>query len=423
MRLSIIIVNYNVKYFLEQCLHAVAKSATGFSHEIIVVDNASSDESRSYLERRFPMVLFIWNNTNIGFAKANNQGLKIAKGEYILFLNPDTIIPEDCLQRCMEHLKKEQRAGALGIRMLDGTGNFLRESKRGFPTPIAAFYKLTGLSALFPHSKKFSRYHMGHLDPLQNHITDVLAGAFMMAPKHVLDKIGGFDEKFFMYGEDIDLSFRIQQAGFENHYFAETPIIHFKGESTKKGSLKHVRLFYGAMAIFARKHYGSWRAGFFSACLHGGIWIRALFTALAIAFKWLTSLIEKKILSKKHHVADTDQHQPSQILVAASTDDYKRVLNILQHSKNQSGMPGRISLKTGNGTGPGTIQGITNLLKRISAREAIFCPDYCTYKDIISLMQQLPGQVKIRISRADSESIIGSGYSIGKSIEQKLKAG
>ena len=168
------------------------------------------------------------------------------------------------------------------------------------------------------------------------------------------------------------------------------------------------------MAIFAQKHYGSWRAGFFSACLHGGIWIRALFTALAIAFKWLTSLIEKKILSKKYHVADTDQHQPSQILVAASTDDYKRVLNILQHIKNQSGIPGRISLKTGNGTGTGTIQGITNLLKRISAREAIFCPDYCTYKDIISLMQQLPGQIKIRISRADSESIIGSGYSIGK---------
>jgi GT2 family glycosyltransferase len=418
MRLSIIIVNYNVRYFLEQCLHSVAKSATGFSHEIIVVDNASSDESRTYLERRFPLVVFIWNDKNLGYGKANNQGLKIAKGEFILFLNPDTIIPEDCLERCMQHLRTKERAGALGIRMLDGTGNFLRESKRGFPTPNAAFYKLTGLSALFPRSQRFSRYHMGHLDPLQNHVTDVLAGAFMMATKQILDKIGGFDEKFFMYGEDIDLSFRIQQAGFENHYFAETPIIHFKGESTQKGSLKQVRLFYGAMAIFARKHYGSWRAGFFSACLHGGIWIRALFTALGIALKWLTSPIQKKILSRKNHVAGIDQHQPSQILVAASGDDYKRVLNLLQHSKAQTGVPGRISLKTGDGTGPGTIQGITNLLRRISAREVIFCPDYCSYKDIISLMQQLPGQVRIRISRADTESIIGSGYSIGKTNEK-----
>ena len=280
MQLSVIIVNYNVKYFLEQCLYSVQKACTDIDSEIIVADNNSTDGSRAYLEGDFPAVKFIWNCDNIGFAKANNIALEKAKGEFVLFLNPDTLLAEDSIEKCMQFFKIHEKIGALGIHMVDGSGNFLKESKRAFPSPLTSLFKLSGLARLFPLSKIFARYHLGHLPENKNHEVDVLAGAFMMIPKKVLSEIGNFDERFFMYGEDVDLSYRIQEAGYKNYYFAESSIIHFKGESTKRGSLNYVRLFYKAMSLFVKKHYSGSKAGFFIFFIQTAIIIRAFFSAL-----------------------------------------------------------------------------------------------------------------------------------------------
>lgn len=292
MQLSVIIVNYNVKYFLEQCLYSVVKACQNIEAEIFVVDNNSTDGSRVFLEPLFPLVNFLWNDTNMGFAKANNQAITEAKGGHILFLNPDTIIPEDCFEKCFKFFETNPKAGALGVRMIDWAGKFLKESKRAFPSPLTSLYKLSGLTALFPHSKIFAKYYLGHLSQNENYEVDVLAGAFMMISTEALKKTGSFDEIFFMYGEDVDLSYRIQQAGFKNFYFAKTTIIHFKGESTKKGSLNYVRLFYKAMILFVKKHYGNRRAGWFNFLIHIAIWFSAAIDAVALFFKHL--FIRKK---------------------------------------------------------------------------------------------------------------------------------
>ncbi|RYY53145.1 MAG: glycosyltransferase [Chitinophagaceae bacterium] len=279
--LSVIIVSYNVKYFLEQNLRSLEAAAAGMKAEIIVVDNNSADNSVAYLRPLFPLVRFVENDQNKGFAAACNQGFADATGKYMLFLNPDTIIPEDALHRSVTFLETHPDAGALGIKMLDGRGRFLKESKRAFPGPVTSLYKLTGLSALFPRSRIFARYHLGHLDPDSNHRVDVLSGAYMMVSREVLRKTGGFDDTFFMYGEDIDLSYRIQQDGYQNYYFAETPIIHFKGESTRKASANYTRMFYRAMSIFVRKHYGEKRAGLFNFSIQFAIGVRGILSGLS----------------------------------------------------------------------------------------------------------------------------------------------
>ena len=287
MELSVIIVNYNVKFFLEQCLCSVIKAIEGIEAEIFVVDNQSKDGSRDMFDHSFPGVRFIWNETNVGFAKANNIALKIATGEYILFLNPDTIIPEDCFQKCLLFIRNHPDTGAMGVHMIDGSGKFLKESKRSFPSPLISLYKLSGLSRMFPHSKTFARYHLGNLPENQDHEVDVLAGAFMMVPRTIIEEVGAFDEDFFMYGEDVDLSYRIQKAGFKNYYFAGSSIIHFKGESTRKGSLNYVRLFYKAMITFVQKHYGGTKAGLFKMFIQVAILFRALISAVGNFIRWI----------------------------------------------------------------------------------------------------------------------------------------
>lgn len=256
-------------------------------HEIIVVDNQSTDGSFAYFQNKFPQVRFLWNEHNAGFAKANNQALALATGKYILFLNPDTLVPEDCFEKCIAFIREKNDQCALGIHMVDGSGRFLKESKRAFPGPKTSLYKLTGLAHFFPKSKIFGQYHLGHLDEHRNHEVDVLAGAFMMVPRKILEDIQGFDEDFFMYGEDIDLSYRIQKAGYKNYYFAESTIIHFKGESTRKGSLNYVRMFYKAMSIFVKKHYGGPQAGIYHFLIHLAILARAGLAAAARFLKWI----------------------------------------------------------------------------------------------------------------------------------------
>lgn len=276
MKLSIIIVNYNVKYFLDQAIHSALIASQGLLTEIIVIDNNSTDGSVEFIQNKYPHIQVIANKKNVGFSAANNQGIAIAKGEFILLLNPDTVVAEDTFTLCLDFLDMHPQAGGLGVKMLDGTGKFLPESKRAFPSPEVAFYKAFGLSAMFPKSKIFGKYHLGFLSENETHEVEVLAGAFMMLRKTALEKTGMLDENFFMYGEDIDLSYRIVKAGYKNYYFPKTSIIHYKGESTKKGSLNYVRMFYNAMKIFARKHFSGGNAGAFIFLINIAIYFRAL---------------------------------------------------------------------------------------------------------------------------------------------------
>jgi GT2 family glycosyltransferase len=283
MRLSVIIVNYNVKYFLEQALLAALKACEGLDADLWVVDNNSTDGSVEMVRGRFPQVNLIANAENTGFSRANNQAIKQSTGDYVLLLNPDTVVAEDTFHKVVAFMDQHPQAGGLGIRMLDGAGNFLKESKRGLPTPAVAFYKMFGLSTLFKNSRRFGQYHLSYLTDDQNHPVDILAGAFMCMRRSVLDQIGLLDEKYFMYGEDIDLSYRIRLAGYDNWYFAQSSIIHYKGESTKKDSIKYVRVFYQAMAIFARQYFSPSSARLFNALIEGGIIFRAF---MALLRRW-----------------------------------------------------------------------------------------------------------------------------------------
>ena len=284
MDLSVIIVNYNVKYFLEQCLHSVEKAMEGLQVEVFVVDNNSVDGSVRHIRPKFPRVKIIENKKNLGFSKANNQAIKESSGRYVLLLNPDTVVEENTFRNCIAFMDEHPEAGAMGVKMIDGKGHFLPESKRSLPTPAVAFYKVFGLSALFPKSKRFSKYHLGYLDKNQTHEVEVLAGAFMFLRKETLEKVGLFDEDYFMYGEDIDLSYRITSAGYRNYYYPGTTIIHYKGESTKKGSMNYVIVFYKAMIIFARKHFTSRNAAIISLLINLAIYFRA---SLAIIRRFL----------------------------------------------------------------------------------------------------------------------------------------
>ena len=275
MKLSIVIVNYNVVYFLEQCLLSVYQAVTGIDAEVFVVDNNSVDGSVEMLQEKFPQVKLIANKENLGFSKANNQAIEQATGEYILLLNPDTVVEADTFSKIISFMDETEDAGGLGVKMVNGRGDFLPESKRGLPVPSVAFYKIFGLAKLFKKSQRFGKYHLTYLDANEIHSVEVLSGAFMLLRKSVLDKIGLLDEDYFMYGEDIDLSYRITQSGYKNYYFPQTRIIHYKGESTRKSSINYVFVFYRAMQIFAKKHFSKKNATLFNLLINTAIWFRA----------------------------------------------------------------------------------------------------------------------------------------------------
>jgi GT2 family glycosyltransferase len=281
MKLSIVIVNYNVEHFLEQCLTSVYLALKGIDAEVFVVDNNSVDGSVAMTKQKFPNAILIDNKVNLGFAKANNQAIKLSQGEYVLLLNPDTVVEESTFRKVVDFMDATPDAGGLGVMMVDGKGRFLPESKRGLPTPEVSFFKIFGLSSLFPRSKRFGKYHLTYLDKQQVHPVDVLSGAFMLLRREALDKTGLLDEDFFMYGEDIDLSYRILKAGYKNYYFPETRIIHYKGESTKKSSANYVFVFYNAMMIFARKHYAREKLRLFLFIIKIAIYFRASLALLA----------------------------------------------------------------------------------------------------------------------------------------------
>jgi GT2 family glycosyltransferase len=281
MVLTVVIVNYNVKYFLEQCLRSVFAATQDLEAEVYVVDNNSSDGSAEWIKNQFPQVKLIENQENVGFSKANNQAIRLAKGDWVLLLNPDTIVPENCFNDILDYCQNHPKLGGLGVKMLDGSGVYLPESKRGLPTPEVAVYKMTGLSKLFAKNPRFGAYYHGNLSENEPQKVEVLAGAFMWMRKSVLDEIGLLDETYFMYGEDIDLSHRIRLAGYENHYFPFAPIIHYKGESTRKESYSYVKAFYGAMIIFARRYFTKGQAFLLSTLLYPAIIGKAVWAYLS----------------------------------------------------------------------------------------------------------------------------------------------
>lgn len=380
MLLSVIIVNYNVKYFLEQCLYSVQKAIVGLDAEVIVVDNHSTDDSIAYLQPKFKFVQFISSNENLGFGKANNLALANAKGSYILFLNPDTIVAEDCFTKCISFFDLNKDCGALGIKMIDGSGKFLAESKRSFPSPITSFFKLTGLAALFPQSKIFNKYSLGYLSINENHEVDVLCGAFMMLKKEVAEKTNGFDTAFFMYGEDIDLSFRIQKLGYKNYYFSESSIIHFKGESATQQSFKHNKMFYKAMIVFVKKHYGGSKATLFLLLLQLAIVFRAIVGWLGKLVKFVFSISASK--------------QTENFLLLGEATETEKVKQLLITKKIEV-LP---------------IKDASHLqLSAIKNKDVVFCEGYnLSNSQIIALMQNPLNNNNFWFHAQQSSSIIGS---------------
>ena len=283
MKLSIIIVNYNVKYYLEQCLLSVQRATEGVESEVIVVDNASHDGSIGYLSERFTDVVFLQSNQNLGFAKANNKAIKQSRGEYVLLLNPDTVVGEEVLRECIRFMDAHPKAGGAGVRMLKTDGSDAKESRRGIPTPMTSFYKMTGLCSFFPKSKVFGKYYMGYLSWDAPTRIEIVSGAFCMLRRKALDEVGLLDEDFFMYGEDIDLSYRIIKGGWENWYLP-LRILHYKGESTQKTNFRYVHVFYEAMFIFLRKHYGN-LSFFFSIPIRLGIYCKAFQTLCSMTIE------------------------------------------------------------------------------------------------------------------------------------------
>lgn len=278
MKLSVIIVSYKVKFYLEQCLLAVKKATAGIESEIYVVDNHSNDGSVEFIAERFPDINLISSNHNNGFSRANNIAIRQCSGEYVLLLNPDTIVGERSIKEVLKFMDAHPKAGGVGVKMLNADGSCAKESRRGVPTVATSFYKMTGLCACYPHSQRFAHYYMGHLPWDKSAHIEIISGAFCMLRHSAIDKIGLLDEDFFMYGEDVDLSYRLLKGGYENWY-VPVEILHYKGESAHKSSFRYVHVFYNAMLIFFRKHYGN-KAAIISLPIKAAVVVKATITLL-----------------------------------------------------------------------------------------------------------------------------------------------
>lgn len=342
IELSIIIVNYNVKEFLLNLLSSIKKSLQNISSEIIIVDNASDDGSVELLKDKYPEVKLIVNNSNIGFGSANNQALEIARGKFILLINPDTIVKEETFSSMINFFNTHPDAGIAGCKVLNPDGTLQLSCRRGFPGPWTSFTKVMGLSKLFPKSKLFAKYNLTYLDENQTYEVDAVSGAFMMIRREVYDKIGGFDKQFFMYGEDLDLCYRAQKAGFKVFYVHTTEIIHYKGESTKRSSIDETKIFYDAMHLFVKKHFST--SLLIEAILQTAIILRKLI-AFANVYKYsiLSIIIDfvlfssavffaEKIYANQHWIGFPDFARPwvyfipalIQIIISSISGVYKK---------------------------------------------------------------------------------------------------
>ena len=378
--LSIVIVNYNVCGFLEQCLLSVRDAVKGISHEIFGGDNASTDGSEAYISTRFPQVKYIYNTENVGFSKANNQAIAQSSGRYVLLLNPDTVVGESVLDEACHFLDEHDDAGALGVKMIDGDGKFLPESKRGFPSPWVSFCKIFGLSKLFPYSRRFGRYHLRFLDENSTHRVDVLSGAFMLLRRSTLDRCGLLDENFFMYGEDIDLSYRMTLTG-EKNYYLPLRILHYKGESTKTESLRYVRIFYQAMFIFLRKHYPHYKL-FALLSIKTAIYMRAT-----------TAAVRRFLFPKKEKRCDVNGKW---YIWSREADPIKNILD-------KYGITPTLVTPDGRDIAP-------HLFRSENIRHVVFDRKTLSYGRIIEQMERwsVPGKVCFYIYSPDSGKIVSA---------------
>ncbi len=310
MQLSVIILNYNVRYFLEQCVLSVQQALEGIDSEVVVVDNNSSDDSCEMIRSRFPTVKLIENKENLGFPKGNNIGVSQANGEYICILNPDTVVAEDTFTKVLAFAKKQHDLGIVGVNLIDGTGNFLPESKRGIPTPWVAFTKIAGLYKIFPKSKYCNKYYAQHLQENQTGKVEILVGAFMVMKRDLYNEVGGFDEDCFMYSDDIDLSYMVLKNGKTNYYFSETTVIHYKGESTIKDE-KYMKRFQEAMNFFYKKHF---KVSF----------LFSLFMKMGIVFFSIVKMIQGKATVKT---------TPKEYFLYSSNDNLVEKLRLILQNK------------------------------------------------------------------------------------------
>lgn len=375
MQVSIVIVNYNVEYFLFQCLKSVESALNHISGEIIVVDNASSDASCEMVNKHFSNVHLVENKENIGFGKANNQGVKQARGKYVLILNPDTIIPEDLLLKLFEFAEKNPQYGAIGVPLFDGKGLFLPESKRNIPTPWVSLKKMIG---------KTDSYYSSHLKENESGEVAVLVGAFMWMSTSKYKEVDGFDEDYFMYGEDIDLSYKLLKKGHKNYYYASTQVIHYKGESTLK-DIRYLNSFYGAMHLFYQKHFKT--NLFFDVIMNFGIYF----------WKW----INKLKIKQKQNLFET---QHSNILYVGSNNE---ILNSLNSFYKDGKVHVFAVCETRVISRFDDLEKISDTIREKEITEIVFDNDSNSFSKIIFLMTHLKG-VNFMIHPLNSNFIIGS---------------
>ena len=350
MQLSVIILNYNVRYFLEQCVLSVKNATQNLRAEIIVVDNNSPDDSCQMLKERFPDVILIENKENSGFPKGNNIGVHIASGEYICILNPDTVVAEDTFEKILDFAKTKNDLGIVGCKLIDGTGNFLPESKRGIPTPFVAFTKIFGLYKIFPGIKSFGKYYASHIKENETGKIEILVGAFMVMKRDLYQEIGGFDERYFMYGEDIDLSFSALKKGKSNYYFHETTVLHYKGESTVKDGT-YMKRFQQGMDLFYQKNMKS--SLFFSFFMKLGM----VFFSFIKMFQGKSKpklkpgnyvlitenqhtasleLLQEKLKAEIGTSKEISNLQNAEVIIDANSLGFKKAISIMEANKSQN---------------------------------------------------------------------------------------
>ena len=376
MKLSVVIVNYNVKYYLAQCLHSLKHALKGICAEVIVVDNASVDGSVDYLKQVHPWVRYVASDTNLGFSKANNLAIRQSQGEYVLLLNPDTVVGENVLREALAFMDGHPKSGGVGVRMLNSDGTEAMESRRGIPTPAVAFWKMAGLCRRFPTSRRFARYYMSWLPWDRPARIEIMSGAFCLMRKRALDEVGLLDEDFFMYGEDIDLSYRLLKGGWEN-WFVPADIIHYKGESTHKTSFEYVHVFYNAMLIFMRKHYSH-----LSRLVIWPLQVAVYFIAMLTLVSAMWSMMKKSLGFARRY----DKEFP--MLILEGSDKMKQRCRAIAMRK-----------------GLNLIDDIRQAGQQVVIR--VFDPSETPYADIISMMQQTANErVRLGLYHSDSDIII-----------------
>jgi len=410
MDLSVIIVSYNVKYFLDLCLYSVRKASGGIECEIFVVDNNSSDGSVIMVSRNYPEVKLIANSENKGFSAANNQAIRLASGKYILLLNPDTIIGEETFKQCIRFMDDHPDAGATGVRMINGKGSFLPESKRALPEPATAFYKITGLSYLFPGSAKFNRYYLGNIDNNYTSRADVISGAFMFLRKEAVTAAGLLDEAFFMYGEDIDYSYRLLKKGFNNYYYPEAKIIHFKGESTKKEKMDFVINFYNAMLIFVMKHFNNGNLKRIIFPVRIAVFIRAGLSVIKMSVRRLFLPFYKTVQTVIHRRSSSTAR--TNTLIISDNEGCRKISELLTLTKNNPGRIIRISIDHDdfNKNVPGNAENLCGIIKKDKIGQIIFQSDRLSLSLIIHYMQIIShNKITFRIASPGEKYLLSSG--------------